>query len=131
MAAPAARVSACGRVHLEHPVVPLDDLQARLDEVALRATSVSRLISIPGATSIQREASPARGRKPWATVPRKAAYCGWRLSRNANDLSSIPFATTSVLPSDDLDPGRRPDSGGPGGDHVFCILRWCGHLPTP
>ena len=50
--------------------------------VALRATSVRRLISMPGLISTISEASLASGRKPWATVPRKAAYWGWRLSRN-------------------------------------------------
>jgi hypothetical protein len=50
-------------------------------DVDFRAMSVSRLISIPGETSIDSDASPASGRKPCATVPRNAAYCFWRLSR--------------------------------------------------
>ena len=49
--------------------------------VALSAMSVKRLISMPGEISTYSEASPASGRKPWATVPRKAAYCGCKLSR--------------------------------------------------
>ena len=61
--------------------VTVRDLSMTL--VALRATSVGRLISMPGATSTKRHASPARGRNPWAVVPRNAAYWGWRLSRNA------------------------------------------------
>ena len=48
---------------------------------ALTATSVIRLISMPGAISIQSEASPGSGRKPCATVPRNAAYCVCNESR--------------------------------------------------
>jgi len=48
----------------------------------LSATSVSRLISIPGEISTNSEASKASGMKPLAMVPKNAAYWGWRLSRN-------------------------------------------------
>jgi hypothetical protein len=44
--------------------------------VFLRARSVTRLISMPGEISTKREACPAVGRKPWATVARNAANCG-------------------------------------------------------
>ena len=54
---------------------------AGVDCVALRATSVMRLMMRPGAVSMSSEASPATGRKPRAVVPMNAASWGWRLSR--------------------------------------------------
>jgi hypothetical protein len=50
--------------------------------VALSATSVMRLITSPGAVSMNIEASPATGRNPRAVVPMNAASCGWSASRN-------------------------------------------------
>ena len=50
--------------------------------VAFSATSVTRMMSMPGAISTNSDASPGVGRKPCATVPRNDAYCGCRLSRN-------------------------------------------------
>src|SRR5436190_4102672 len=89
--------------------------------VAFSDTSVRRLISMPGEISTYSDASPARGRKPWATVPRNAAYWGWRLSRKQYARSSIPLATG--LPSrQDLHARRCADAGGAGGDHVPDVL---------
>ena len=51
---------------------------------------------MPGETSMYSEASPGSGRKPCATVPRNAAYCAWRLSRNTYARRSIP--ATGSLP---------------------------------
>src|SRR5690348_8796866 len=90
--------------------------------VDFRAMSVRRLISMPGATSMYSEASPGSGRKPCATVPRNAAYCGWRLSRKQNALSSIPATGGPSLSGHDLDPRRRADPGGPGGDHLLDVV---------
>src|SRR3954468_11557475 len=89
--------------------------------VDFRATSVRRLISMPGDTSMYSDASPGSGRKPCATVPRNAAYCAWRLSRNTYARSSIP-ATGPSLSGHDLDAGRRPDPGRPGGDHLLDVV---------
>src|SRR5690606_8162895 len=76
-----------------------------------------------GATSTQREASPASGRNPWATVPKKAAYWGCRLSRNAYDRSSIPLVTiSSICSCDYLHAGRGSDSRRSGRDHVLCVM---------
>ena len=52
-----------------------------LTSVAFRATSVTRMMSIPGAISTKSDACPGTGRKPCATVPRNEANCGCRLSR--------------------------------------------------
>src|SRR5665647_2064664 len=93
-----------------------------LTVVDLRAMSVSRLISIPGDTSIESDASPASGRKPWATVPRNAAYCAWRLSRKTYARRSI-LPMRDLLSRDDLDAGRGPDPGRAGRDHVLHVLR--------
>src|SRR6186997_157871 len=90
--------------------------------VDLSAMSVSRLISMPGATSMYSDASPGSGRKPCATVPRNAAYCGWRLSRKQNALSSIPATGGPSLSGHDLHPRRRTDPGGPGGDHLLDVV---------
>src|SRR3990172_12984007 len=92
-----------------------------LTDVDLRAMSVSRLISMPGDTSIDSDASPARGRKPWATVPRKAAYCAWRLSRKTYARRSI-LPMRDLLSRHDLDAGRGPDAGRPGRDHLLHVL---------
>src|SRR5664280_955191 len=92
-----------------------------LTDVVLRAMSVSRLISMPGETSMDREASPARGRKPWATVPRNAAYWAWRLSRKTYARRSI-LPMCALLSRNDLDAGGRPDPGRTGRDHVLDIL---------
>src|SRR5664279_217766 len=92
-----------------------------LTVVDLRAMSVSRLISIPGDTSIESDASPASGRKPWATVPRNAAYCAWRLSRKTYARRSI-LPMRALLSRDDPDTGRGPDAGRAGGDHVLYVL---------
>src|SRR5665647_1041327 len=92
-----------------------------LTDVVLRAMSVSRLISMPGDTSIESDASPARGRKPWATVPRNAAYWAWRLSRKTYARRSmVPMC--ALLSRDDLDAGGCPDTGRAGRDHVLHIL---------
>src|ERR1035437_10037470 len=91
-------------------------------DAVLRAMSVSRLISIPGDTSIESDASPASGRKPWATVPRNAAYWAWRLSRKTLARRSI-LPMRDLLSRDDLDAGRGPDPGRPGRDHVLHVLR--------
>src|SRR5664280_643297 len=93
-----------------------------LTVVDLRAMSVSRLISIPGDTSIESDASPASGKKPWATVPRNAAYCAWRLSRKTYARRSI-LPMRDLLSRDDLDAGRGPDPGRAGRDHVLHVLR--------
>src|SRR5262245_57427561 len=50
--------------------------------VAFKATSVTRLITRPGAVSMNIDASPATGRNPRAVVPMNAASCGWSASRN-------------------------------------------------
>src|SRR3954447_3887826 len=89
--------------------------------VDFRATSVRRLISMPGETSMYSDASPGSGRKPCATVPRNAAYCAWRLSRNTYARSSIP-ATGPSLSGHDLDAGRRPDPGRARGDHLLDVV---------
>src|SRR3990170_4459262 len=91
-----------------------------LTVVDLRAMSVSRLISMPGDTSIESDASPARGRKPCATVPRKAAYWAWRLSRKTYARRSI-LPMCASLSTHDADTGRGPDARGSGGDHVLHI----------
>jgi len=49
--------------------------------VALRATSVMRLMMSPGAVSMNIEASKGTGRKPRAVVPMNAASCGCSESR--------------------------------------------------
>src|SRR6266511_1368891 len=113
--------------------------------VDFSAMSVSRLISMPGEISTYRDASPGRGRNPCATVPRNAAYCGWRLSRKQYARSSMPFVTlpsrssscrhvvevagpsrrpsgAGALRVQDLHAGRRPDAGGAGRDHVPDVL---------
>src|SRR5450759_1039812 len=92
-----------------------------LTDVVLRAMSVSRLISIPGDTSMVSDASPASGRKPWATVPRNAAYWAWRLSRKTYARRSI-LPMCALLSRDDLDAGGCPDAGRAGRDHVLHIL---------
>src|SRR3954468_14910650 len=89
--------------------------------VDLRATSVSRLISMPGETSMYSDASPGSGRNPCATVPRNATYCAWRLSRNTYARSSIP-ATCPSLSGHDLHARRRPDPGGARGDHLLDVV---------
>src|SRR5450759_2669536 len=92
-----------------------------LTVVDLRAMTVNRLIAIPGDTSIESDASPESGGKPWATVPRNAAYCAWRLSRKTYARRSI-FANGLTCSRHDLDPGRRPDPGRPRGDHLLDIV---------
>src|SRR5512140_3179524 len=92
-----------------------------LTVVDLSAMSVSRLISIPGDTSIESDASPASGRKPWATVPRNAAYCAWRLARKTYARRAI-LPMRDLLSRDDLDAGRGPDPGRAGRDHVLHVL---------
>src|SRR3954468_12978850 len=89
--------------------------------VDFRATSVRRLISMPGDTSIYSDASPGSGRKPCATVPRNAAYCAWRLSRNTYARSSIP-ATGPSLSGHDLDARRCPDPRRARGDHLLDVV---------
>src|ERR1035437_6827440 len=93
-----------------------------LTVVDVRAMSVSRLISSPGDTSIESDASPASGRKPWATVPRNAAHCAWRLARQTYARRSI-VPMPALLSRADLDAGRGPDPGRPGRDHVLHVLR--------
>ncbi len=56
-------------------------MMAGVQLVALRATSVMRLMMSPGAVSMNIEATPATGRKPRAVVPMKAASWGCRSSR--------------------------------------------------
>ena len=56
-------------------------MMAGVQRVALRATSMSRLMMSPGAVSMNIEATPATGRNPRAVVPMKAASWGWRSSR--------------------------------------------------
>src|SRR6266487_2203883 len=90
--------------------------------VAFSDTSVSRLISMPGEISTYSDASPARGRNPCATVPRNAAYCGWRLSRKQYARSSIPPLVTGCPSRQDLHARRGADAGGAGGDHVPHVL---------
>ena len=48
--------------------------------VDFSATSVTRLISMPGAISTNRLAWPERGKNPWATVAWNEANGGCRLS---------------------------------------------------
>src|SRR5450756_1609 len=86
-----------------------------LTDVVLRAMSVSRLISIPGDTSMVSDASPASGRKPWATVPRNAAYWAWRLSRKTYARRSM-VPVCALLSRDDLDAAGCPDAGRAGCD---------------
>ena len=82
IAAPAARTSACeGEWISSRPKKRSMICMPGLTSCDLSAMSVSRLISMPGETSMYSEASPGSGRKPCATVPRNAAYCAWRLSR--------------------------------------------------
>src|SRR6187551_1779143 len=90
--------------------------------VDLSAMSVSRLISMPGATSMYSDASPGSGRKPCATVPRNAAYCAWRLSRKQYARSSIPATGGPSLSGHDLDARRGPDPGRAGGDHLLDVV---------
>src|ERR1035437_1510619 len=90
-------------------------------DVVLRAMSVSRLISIPGDTSIESDASPASGRKPWATVPRNAEYWAWRLSRKTYARRSM-LPMRALLSRDDPDAGRGPSAGCAGRDHVLHVL---------
>ncbi len=49
--------------------------------VAFSATSVTCMISMPGAISTKSDAWPGTGRNPCETEPRNDAYCGCRLSR--------------------------------------------------
>src|SRR5512142_2795552 len=101
--------------------------------VAFSATSVSRLISIPGEISTYSEASPASGRNPWAIVPRNAAYCGCRLSRKQYARTSMPLlirarlprsvpSVTGVAPAHDLPARRGADPRRPGGEHLAHVL---------
>src|ERR1700693_2074146 len=127
MAAPAARTSAwSGEWISSRPKNRSMICMPGLTEVDLSAMSVRRLISMPGETSMYSEASPGRGRKPCATVPRNAAYCAWRLSRKTYARRAIT-ATGTTLSRQDLHPGRRPDPGRPRGDHLLDI----GPRPDP
>ena len=56
--------------------------------VDFKATSVTRLISIPGEISTNRLACPTRGKKPCATVAWKEANWGCRLSITQKALRS-------------------------------------------
>ena len=56
-------------------------MMAGVAAVALSATSVMRLITSPGAVSMNMDASPVTGRKPRAVVPMNAASCGCNESR--------------------------------------------------
>ena len=56
--------------------------------VHLSATSVTKLISMPGEISTNSEACPAMGRKPCETVAKNDATCGCRLSRKMYERKS-------------------------------------------
>src|ERR1035441_5553165 len=56
--------------------------------VHLRATSVTKLISMPGEISTNSEACPAMGRKPCDTVAKNDATCGCRLSKKMYERKS-------------------------------------------
>src|ERR1051326_1012224 len=62
--------------------------------VHFSATSVTKLISIPGEISTNSDACPAIGRNPCDTVAKKDATCGWRLSRKMYERKSAMTRAT-------------------------------------
>ena len=97
IAAPAARVSACSaECTSSMPKYRSMTCMPGRTLVAFRATSVSRLISMPGEISTYSEASPGSGRNHWSTVPRNASYCGCRLSRKQYARSSMPLLNRTL-----------------------------------
>ena len=78
-----AHVALIVGVHLEEAVGALDDLDRRAPRASpSSATSVTRLMAMPGAISTNSEAWPGTGRNPRAVLPMKLASCGCRASRN-------------------------------------------------
>src|ERR1035441_1239261 len=65
--------------------------------VHFSATSVTKLISIPGEISTNSEACPAMGRKPCETVAKNDATCGCRLSRKMYERKSAMMCILSCL----------------------------------
>src|SRR5205823_1738036 len=59
--------------------------------VDFSATSVTRLISMPGEISTKSDACPAIGRKPCETVAKNDATCGCKLSRKMYERKSAMF----------------------------------------
>jgi hypothetical protein len=67
---------------LEEPKDRSTTMMPGVVEVALSATSVRRLITRPGAVSMNRAATPPTGRYPRAVVPMNPASWSCMLSRN-------------------------------------------------
>src|ERR1035441_1822753 len=65
--------------------------------VHFSATSVTKLISMPGEISTNSEACPAMGRKPCDTVAKNDATCGCRLSRKMYERKSAMMYILSCL----------------------------------
>src|ERR1019366_6580993 len=65
--------------------------------VHFSATSVTKLISMPGEISTNSEACPAMGRKPCDTVAKNDATCGCRLSRKMYERKSAMMFILSCL----------------------------------
>ena len=63
-------------MHLEKTIVALDDLQAGADPGRLEATSVRRLISIPGAISTHKRAISSKRQKALGNRAEKARVLG-------------------------------------------------------
>src|SRR5712672_3653042 len=64
--------------------------------VDFKATSVTRLISMPGEISTNSDACPAIGRKPCDTVAKNDATCGCKLSRKMYERKSAMFHSFRV-----------------------------------
>src|ERR1035437_732955 len=65
--------------------------------VHFSATSVTKLISMPGEISTNSEACPAIGRKPCDTVAKNDATCGCSLSRKMYERKSAMMFILSCL----------------------------------
>jgi hypothetical protein len=64
--------------------------------VDFNATSVTRLISMPGEISTKSDACPAIGRNPCDTVAKNDATCGCKLSRKIYERRSAMFHSFHV-----------------------------------
>src|SRR5438876_7633183 len=64
--------------------------------VDFNATSVTRLISIPGEISTNSDACPAMGRKPCDTVAKNDATCGCKLSKKMYERRSAMLSSFRV-----------------------------------
>src|ERR1041384_4286716 len=74
--------------------------------VDFSATSVTRLISMPGEISTNSDACPAMGRKPCDTVAKNDATCGCKLSRKIYERRSAMIRSFQYFAS-------SPDTASP------------------